>query len=885
MPENVEGIFAKRLREAMDIRQLTATDICRLAKAKNPNEAMPKSGMSGYLNGNFVPKPEKRELLADLLHVNEDWLIGLSDKMEKDDGNLPEYLQRNPADYSVKPRTLAEKVRSARMSKRLSQRALGDAIGLRLKGIQKIEKGERIPTTELLEKIANATGVPLSWFLEMVPENDSSVDIPPEAKRKTDFAERLQKAMKLRGLNQSDIVRASAEYPENVRINKALISAYLQGRYIPSPDRTNALAEILSVNPLWLIGAADKETDALFIAVANDTSITQNEAEDVAPKEDDTEEASIEKDQDFDWREQVFLKVIGKDKRDEDNPRPDDFSETFDYVLNKLPDDLKTAIVEYWSGDKRKEMASEMEKAISSMDTDSINNLASRITAITTVQETAIRFLRQEEYLQVLQVGLNGLHKQVDAIKTIAQKMFNAILLSGDIIKGDKIQLPNVSFSKNQADYKQSGIPTVAEFRKAVKPYNIASLYLELSASDLSQCTLPKPIISIKKEVLQSIEKFIMRDQYELLKTIPRYHRTRIMRGFLSKLEYYWSGNARKEFLGGDRWREFIYQEIYNIPFIPKDKIPENIDKIIDEALCLHVKNQYEMTCVLSYCRDGLAFDEIAQELGITSYQAKTVIDNAFARIAKRESQKRILRFAYNTDAKVKDDDNTAPNDKPQVTAILYTKLFPYAAMPSPIPDEQETYRAIIGEFTETEIAILEDNIINGIRLQEVADGAGISRQQAIATRIALVKKLKSPRYLMLMRYGKTSVDTLEAPELERKYIEATLLSDIHFKNSNYLFSETTKTTFQFMKGVVTLGDFLDYFFKESAGKKTVVSPLSGEKVVLPSRTVLQLIIEEYLECESYNDKELADAKRAYESRIRDSFYKKDLLDKNGETV
>ena len=60
-------------------------------------------------------------------------------------------------------------------------------------------------------------------------------------------AERLNQAMKLRGLKQIDLVTRTG-------IGKSSISTYLVGSYIPKQTNLYKLANVLEVNPAWLMG-------------------------------------------------------------------------------------------------------------------------------------------------------------------------------------------------------------------------------------------------------------------------------------------------------------------------------------------------------------------------------------------------------------------------------------------------------------------------------------------------------------------------------------------------------------------------------------------------------------------------------------------------------
>lgn len=61
------------------------------------------------------------------------------------------------------------------------------------------------------------------------------------------FASRLNKAMELRNMKQSELV-------EKTGITKGAISQYLKGKYAPKQINTYKIAKALNVNPVWLMG-------------------------------------------------------------------------------------------------------------------------------------------------------------------------------------------------------------------------------------------------------------------------------------------------------------------------------------------------------------------------------------------------------------------------------------------------------------------------------------------------------------------------------------------------------------------------------------------------------------------------------------------------------
>ncbi|MBQ3106078.1 MAG: aminotransferase class I/II-fold pyridoxal phosphate-dependent enzyme [Eggerthellaceae bacterium] len=68
--------FAQRLREAMDAKGFKQVDI--LNEAMQKGQKLGKSQLSQYISGKTSPRPAALALLADILHVEEEWLAGES---------------------------------------------------------------------------------------------------------------------------------------------------------------------------------------------------------------------------------------------------------------------------------------------------------------------------------------------------------------------------------------------------------------------------------------------------------------------------------------------------------------------------------------------------------------------------------------------------------------------------------------------------------------------------------------------------------------------------------------------------------------------------------------------------------------------------------------
>jgi len=66
-------------------------------------------------------------------------------------------------------------IRTIRESRKLTQRQLADFANVTPGYISKIEKGERVPTLEVLEKICNRTNVPLA-LLTLIASSSERFD-------------------------------------------------------------------------------------------------------------------------------------------------------------------------------------------------------------------------------------------------------------------------------------------------------------------------------------------------------------------------------------------------------------------------------------------------------------------------------------------------------------------------------------------------------------------------------------------------------------------------------------------------------------------------------------------------------------------------------------
>jgi len=79
------SIFARRMRIAMDDRQIRQIDLIR-------KTGISSSNMSMYSTGKRNPKQEYVYKIADALSVNPEWLMGKSEDMERPIRNVDSFL-------------------------------------------------------------------------------------------------------------------------------------------------------------------------------------------------------------------------------------------------------------------------------------------------------------------------------------------------------------------------------------------------------------------------------------------------------------------------------------------------------------------------------------------------------------------------------------------------------------------------------------------------------------------------------------------------------------------------------------------------------------------------------------------------------------------------
>lgn len=85
-------LFAQRLNDAMELRDISAAEIARQSNISEPM-------ISRYRSGQYIPRMKALDRLAEVLRVSPHWLLGESDKMQAE---VPEFnLDLVPAEYDL----------------------------------------------------------------------------------------------------------------------------------------------------------------------------------------------------------------------------------------------------------------------------------------------------------------------------------------------------------------------------------------------------------------------------------------------------------------------------------------------------------------------------------------------------------------------------------------------------------------------------------------------------------------------------------------------------------------------------------------------------------------------------------------------------------------
>lgn len=84
----MNSIFKDRLIQAMEARDVKAVELAE-------KTGLSKARISQYMNGVYIPKSKGTHLIAKALHVEETWLMGITDNMERQERTYSPLMLEN----------------------------------------------------------------------------------------------------------------------------------------------------------------------------------------------------------------------------------------------------------------------------------------------------------------------------------------------------------------------------------------------------------------------------------------------------------------------------------------------------------------------------------------------------------------------------------------------------------------------------------------------------------------------------------------------------------------------------------------------------------------------------------------------------------------------
>lgn len=90
-----------------------------------------------------------------------------------------------------------------------------------------------------------------------LPDNEDNEAFAHKDVIKREFGQRLRRLLVQKGMSQTAVARAAAQYTPDKQFGRDLISSYISGRYVPSPINLEALARALDVRAEELLPQAN----------------------------------------------------------------------------------------------------------------------------------------------------------------------------------------------------------------------------------------------------------------------------------------------------------------------------------------------------------------------------------------------------------------------------------------------------------------------------------------------------------------------------------------------------------------------------------------------------------------------------------------------------
>ncbi len=156
--------------------------------------------------------------------------------------------------------TLGNIIKEYRISHEMSMDAFSEKSGISKAYISLLEKNKHpktgkaiAPSIQCIKQSADAMNMDFNDLFNMLDGNvvlDSSVspdDSLESSKTKKRASKNLVKIMNISGMSLSDL-------SDETGISKSALDHYSKGNLIPSEKNAEKMAEVLNVNPLWLMG-------------------------------------------------------------------------------------------------------------------------------------------------------------------------------------------------------------------------------------------------------------------------------------------------------------------------------------------------------------------------------------------------------------------------------------------------------------------------------------------------------------------------------------------------------------------------------------------------------------------------------------------------------
>lgn len=128
--------------------------------------------------------------------------------------------------------SMGEQIRAMRQIRGLTQKELGQKLGLSFQSVAQWENGLRCPKIETLKRIADALEMPVGAFLPSMGIGESA-------------GSRIKMARERQNMTQKELAEKMGTTPQN-------ISQYERGIRNPKLETRERLAKVLSVDARWL---------------------------------------------------------------------------------------------------------------------------------------------------------------------------------------------------------------------------------------------------------------------------------------------------------------------------------------------------------------------------------------------------------------------------------------------------------------------------------------------------------------------------------------------------------------------------------------------------------------------------------------------------------